>query len=324
MITVYNYSGEGCMEQLKLSLYAKSIKKRILHYLGKSLDKEFLDQKISSFNGLGIERHPRNHQVIVSLTSFPARIKEVKYTIYSLLQQEYKPDRVILWLGEEKFPHREKDLPDDLLKLKGNGLSISFVKDLKSFKKLIPALQSDVSCSIVTVDDDIYYPKYMLKKLMKEHRENPDCIIAYRAHRIQLDEKGIRPYSRWKFSTSNRIQTPSYLNFFTGVGGVLYNKELLYKDVLREDLFMQCCPYADDVWFNAMALLQGTKTKIVKGGAYPLRYINPEEQDKGINTLSAYNNRQGGNDLQIQAVLKLYPEILSKLKNDVLSSNRDR
>lgn len=55
-----------------------------------------------------------------------------------------------------------------------------------------------------------------------------------------------------------------------------------------------------------------------------MRYINPEEQDKGINTLSSYNNRQGGNDLQIQAVLKLYPEILSKLKNDVLSNDRDR
>lgn len=312
------------MEKLRASSYARFIKKRILHYLGKSLDKEFLDRKISSFSGLGIEKHPESHQVIVSLTSFPARIKEVKYTIYSLLQQEYKPDRVILWLGEEKFPRREEDLPNDLLQLKKNGLSIRFVKDLKSFTKLIPALQLGIGCSIVTVDDDIYYPKYMLKKLMKEHQKNPDCIIAYRAHRIQLDEKGIRSYSKWKLSTSNRIKIPSYLNFFTGVGGVLYNKDLLYKDILREDLYMECCPRADDVWFNAMAVLQGTKTKIVKGGAYPLRYINPEEQDKGINTLSSYNNRQGGNDLQIQAVLKLYPEILSKLKNDVLSSDRDR
>lgn len=282
-----------------------------------------MNRKISSFNDLGIEKHSEN-QVIVSLTSFPARIQEVKYTIYSLLQQEYKPDRVILWLGEEKFPHREGDLPEDLLKLKENGLSISFVKDLKSFTKLIPALQSGISCLIVTVDDDIYYPKYMLKKLMKEHRKNPNCIIAYRAHRIQLDEKGIQSYSKWKFSTSNRIKIPSYLNFFTGVGGVLYNKDSLYKDVLREDLYMKCCSHADDVWFNAMAVLQGTKTKIVRGGAYPLRYINPEEQDKGINTLSSYNNRQGGNDLQIQAVLKLYPEILFKLKNDVLSENKAR
>ncbi len=302
----------------KAYTYVNFIKKRILHHLGKSLDKEFLDRKISSFQGLGIEQHPNCERVIISLTSFPARIHEVKYAIYSLLQQSYKPDRIILWLGKEEFPHREADLPDDLIKLKDNGLSINFVKDLKSFKKLIPALQADSNFLIVTVDDDIYYPKYMLKKLMQEHKKKPGCIIAYRAHRIQLNKAGIRPYSKWKFSTKNRINTPSYLNFFTGVGGVLYDRKLLYKDILNENLFMKYCPRADDVWFNAMAVLQGTKTKIVKGGAYPLRYINPEEQDKGINTLSSYNNREGGNDLQIRAVLQHYPEILSKLQNDDL------
>ena len=84
---------------------------------------------------------------------------------------------------------------------------------------------------------------------------------------------------------------------------------------------MQYCPRADDVWFNAMAVLQGTKTKIVKGGAYPLRYVNPENEEEGINTLSSYNNGQGGNDLQIQAVLKHYPAILPILLNDELSEN---
>lgn len=300
---------------------AKFIKTRFFTHSQKPLNKHKLDCEIASFHGLGIEAHPAGNQVMISVTSFPARIHEVKYTIYSLLKQTYKPDQVVLWLGEDQFPNREADLPADLLKLKENGLTISFVKDLKSFKKLIPALQTGISFLIVTVDDDIYYPKFLLKKLMHEHYAHPDCIIAYRAHRIRFEGGQIRPYTQWEFATKDRIHTPSYLNFFTGVGGVLYDAKLLYKDILREDLFMRYCPRADDVWFNAMAVLQGTKTKIVKGGAYPLQYVNPENEEEGINTLSSYNNGQGGNDLQIQAVLKLYPEILPKLLNDELSEN---
>ena len=300
---------------------AKFVKKQFLTHPVKPLDKQKLNYEIASFHGLGIETHPAGEQVMISVTSFPARIHEVKYTIYSLLKQTYKPDRVVLWLGEDQFPNQEADLPADLLKLKENGLTISFVKDLKSFKKLIPALQSGISFLIVTVDDDIYYPKFLLKKLIQEHHAHPDCIIAYRAHRIRFEGKQIRPYAQWEFATNDRTHTPSYLNFFTGVGGVLYDAKLLYKDILREDLFMKYCPRADDVWFNAMAVLQGTKTKIVKGGAYPLQYVNPENEEEGINTLSSYNNGQGENDLQIQAVLKHYPAILPILLNDELSEN---
>lgn len=113
---------------------AKFVKKQFLTHPVKPLDKQKLNYEIASFHGLGIETHPAGEQVMISVTSFPARIHEVKYTIYSLLKQTYKPDRVVLWLGEDQFPNQEADLPADLLKLKENGLTISFVKDLKSFK----------------------------------------------------------------------------------------------------------------------------------------------------------------------------------------------
>lgn len=298
---------------------AKFILNKIINRPPRPLNKERLDRRIQDFKESGIEIHSEGEQVVISMTSFPARIKEVKYAIYSLLHQTYKPDQLVLWLGKEQFPHREADLPSDLLKLRENGLTIRFVKDLKSFKKLIPALQKYANYLIVTVDDDIYYPTYMLKKLMAEHRRHPDCIIAYRAHRIRFNNNQLSPYSTWDFETKKQNKIPSYLNFFTSGGGVLYKPDLLYKDIIRDDIFMKYCSKADDVWFNAMAVLQGTKTKIIKGGAFPLRYINPENEINGINTLSSYNNGQGGNDLQIQAILELYPDILPKLLNDELS-----
>lgn len=296
---------------------AKFVKQIIFNQSVKPLNKAKLDQKIRGMMGQGIEQHAGGESVMISLTSFPARIEDVKYTIYSLFQQTYKPDKIVLWLGEEQFPHKKNDLPEDLLKMTDKGLTISFVKDIKSFKKLIPALQSDIRYLIITVDDDIYYPPKFVEKLMREHREHSDCIVAYRAHRIIFADGRVAPYSAWEKGVHDKIAKPSFLNFFTGVGGVLYDAKLLYKDILREDLFMKLCPKADDVWFNAMTALQGTKTKIVKGGPFPLRYVNPEKEIAGDNTLSSYNINHGGNDRQIKAVLEYYPELMIILKNEL-------
>ena len=57
-------------------------------------------------------------ELIVSLTSYPARIDTVNQTIETLLNQSLCPDKVILWLAPEKFPNREADLPQQLLDLR--------------------------------------------------------------------------------------------------------------------------------------------------------------------------------------------------------------
>ena len=52
--------------------------------------------------------HPRQsgEEVIVSLTTFPARISTVWITIETIFRQEVMPDRIVLWLAKEQFPFR--------------------------------------------------------------------------------------------------------------------------------------------------------------------------------------------------------------------------
>ena len=49
----------------------------------------------------GVTTEKRDTRLIVSLTSFPARIKTVHQTINTLLRQTVKPDHIILWLSED-------------------------------------------------------------------------------------------------------------------------------------------------------------------------------------------------------------------------------
>lgn len=277
------------------------------------INKRKVSQEIKNNNNWGLNAEQRTPQLIVSLTSFPQRMKDIHFCLHSLLCQNLKPDKIILWLGEEEFPNKEKDIPKSVLNLKKRGLSIQWCKDIKSYKKLIPALKKYPKDIIVTADDDIFYPNDWLEKLYNAYLDDPDCIYSHRAHQITFDDNNIKPYSAWIKCISSPDK--SFLNFSTGSGGILYPPNSLFDDVANESLFMKLTPMADDIWFWAMAVLNDKKNKIVDNNYSQLTYINPE-RELGLNgeiTLYKINGINGKNDIQIQNITNYYPSLKEKL-----------
>ena len=82
------------------------------------------------------------HKIIISLTSYPARIHLVYKVIKSLMNQQEKADEIILWLSILEFPNQTDDLPENLRCMIGeNGFHIEWVKEnIKSHKKYFYAL----------------------------------------------------------------------------------------------------------------------------------------------------------------------------------------
>ena len=75
-------------------------------------------------------------KMIVSFTSFPARIHVVYKTLSSIYEQTMLPDKVILWLAKPQFPNLDADLPESLLAYKKLGLEIRWVdEDIRPHKK---------------------------------------------------------------------------------------------------------------------------------------------------------------------------------------------
>ena len=182
--------------------------------------------------------------------------------------------------------------------------------------RLIPTLKEYPNALIVTADDDIFYPQDWLKKLYNEYEQNKNCIICHRAHRIKIENKKILPYKTWDKEII--VNNPSFHNFLTGVGGVLYAPNMFYKEFLNDKLFMELTPQNDDIWFWAMAVLNDTKIKIVDDPINILTYINPE-REIGFNndiTLTSSNVQQSQNDIQLNKVLTYYPQIMEKLLNE--------
>lgn len=253
---------------------------------------------------------------IISLTTFPARINTVHHVVRTLLSQTVPADMVVLWLAPEQFPNREADLPQNLLELVANGLSVEWCPDIKSYKKLVPALQKFPNDNIITVDDDVLYPANMLAELIKTHNKYPDDICAHRVRKINIHNNDVLPYKTWRLSEVRGLLNThfraSYDILPNGCGGILYPARSLDSDVLKSDLFMELCRHQDDVWFWAMAVKNNRKIVPTRHG-YNLRARTMQEvQDVGL-WRSINSGLDDPNNIAMNNILNKYPEIKTKL-----------
>jgi hypothetical protein len=268
----------------------------------KQIDRFFtnFDSSLLFFN-----KKPQINNLILSFTSFPARIKYVKYTLFSILQQSLRPEKIILWLSKEEFPQGEKGIPDILQRFYPFNFEIRFINEnYRSYKKLFYALKEYPDSTIVSFDDDIFYKKNWLALLYNNHLLYPKDIVAHRTHNISFNNKRIDFYKNWGRGKSEA----SFLNFSTGAGGILYPPQSLFKDALNHELFLKLCPAADDIWFYVMALLKKTKIRKVKNGynkAYDFDYIY-DPKYKNIPKLTDTNIAGDQNDIQLKNALEYY------------------
>jgi|WetSurMetagenome_2_1015567.scaffolds.fasta_scaffold84547_2 hypothetical protein len=243
-----------------------------------------------------VKPHGLSSPLIVSLTSYPARFSKLPLTLKSLLTQSVASDRVILWIANQD----KNALTPAILRLQKSGLEIAYCDDLRSYKKIIPTLRDFPDHFIATADDDVYYWPSWLEELVSGYQQNAKNVIFHRGHRILLGKDGLPlPYAMWEKATQRKDTSP--LNFQVGIGGVLYPPNVFHADVLNVEAFTKLCPLADDIWLYWMMRLNGSMARC----ASTPRYIQTWKNTQHI-SLYRYNLLSGGNDLQIQAMIKAY------------------
>lgn len=200
----------------------------------------------------------QEERVVVSLTSYPARIKKVVLCVNSLLRQTYRADCVVLYLSKKQFPNGIRDLPKALIKLTFYGLTINFVdEDYRSYKKFFYAAKGFNNCVIVTADDDALYPEDWLERLIETHKKNRDCVVCYRAHLITFNKMKVsNGYNDWQ-GLSADILGPNMQLCPIGVGGVLYPTGFFSPNVCDIEKIRLLCPTTDDLWLKAMGVING-------------------------------------------------------------------
>lgn len=255
----------------------------------------------------GLTEKKRDQKVIVSFTSFPKRINTVWITVETLMQQTVKADEIILWLAESQFPSID-DVPMNLRRLQACGLTIRFCKDLRSHKKYFYVMQEHPDDLIILVDDDTFYPKDMIEKLLQLHKDNPEDIVCMTPQIISPAFDSLP--SEWRNPKPNeKIQHSYYAQPYSGQG-TLYPPHVIPDEAFQEDLVMELCPYADDLWLKFMSLTTGTRTTAI----YPFRSIPVTIYGTGESSLWYINGQDGQNDKQWERIMDHSPEEFVKFK----------
>ena len=120
-----------------------------------------------------IEKHIDREPLIVSLTTWKARIRNIPAVLDSIFSQTLPPDKLVLNLATNEI------VPDDIQAyLDSHKVEVNRVPDTKVYKKLIPTLKQYPEACIVNIDDDWIYPSGMLEEFVRIHRQDPNHPIS--------------------------------------------------------------------------------------------------------------------------------------------------
>lgn len=234
------------------------------------------------------------NKLLVSLTSYPARINDVWKVIECIKKQTVLPEKIILWLSNDQFKDRTS-IPANILRQEDGLFEVRLVEgDIRSHKKYYYAFQLFPDWTTITCDDDVFYDSNMIKRLVDTSRLYPGCVVANHSVEILFGKNGdALSYHNWGTTekpglSKNRCQI--------GIGGVLYPPHLLDEMVLDKEVFMNAAPYADDLWLNAMARLNRVPVVQTSKWFLPLPVVG------NSTSLSDINNGENKNDVQLTSI----------------------
>lgn len=240
-------------------------------------------------------------QVIISITTFPDRMKTLPLVLESLFRQTISPDRIILWLADSQFSDKKK-VSSYLSKYICLGLEVKYCEDLRSHKKYFYTMKYYPDSLVVTFDDDIFAPEYMLERLLTTHNKYPNCIVTQRAHKFRFGDDGKMLSYKKVIYLARGCQSPSLNYCITGGFGCLYPPYSLSPHVFDLDILKEKCLFADDIWLTCMAYMHGTKV-VLTGMDNPEIIDVLHNKRNGLALENVINNR---NDFQLIEVTKYF------------------
>ena len=239
-------------------------------------------------------------QIIVSLTSYPKRFPMIEMCLKSLCLQSVKPNRIILWLGNDTSKKEVYSLRERYSKY---GIEVRWddEKNLRSHKKYFYAMQEFPDDIIITADDDLIYPNDWIQSLLESYKQNPQCISARRVHQITWRQDG-SPESYLKWEGEVRVDKPAHNLMATTGAGALFPPRCFGKECFNINLFMRDAQTADDIWLKAMAIVNDRKVVWAKNKMPMPTTIDLHQENK----LEKVNCEGGGNDVIFRQLCKYY------------------
>lgn len=165
-------------------------------------------------------------RLIVSFTTTPTRIKSIEPMINSILNQSRQPDMFIINLPTKYLKDKTELIIPDFIK-NNDKIIVNRCQDVGPATKLLGILYSKIHFNnndyIITVDDDIFYQKNLLKYYQNYILLKPNSVFGLQGFNLN---NGIINYTNKKIKFNQ-------VDVLEGFGSICYPYKFLKKDILN-------------------------------------------------------------------------------------------
>ncbi|KAG4102883.1 nucleotide-diphospho-sugar transferase [Neocallimastix lanati (nom. inval.)] len=268
-----------------------------------------------------LNSYKNQEKLIISLTSYPARIKFVKLVLESLVNQfiPFSVYHIVLVLAIPEFPNKENDLPVDLMNFIHKYPDLIeilwYEKNIISHKKLIPTLNKYPNNPILICDDDIIRKPWWIKMFLEDHLKYPNDIIFGASKQYLTPELKWESYKYLYIKTkAGRLNAVKNIIVNTGkpmngFGGTLYPKNTFTdKRFFNENLFMKLSPTSDESWQWCFNIIEN---KTLRQSSKIYDYTKDIIKDSQVTSLYKVNDKKY--DLILKNIINEFPDLKKKL-----------
>ena len=234
---------------------------------------------------LSANRPLDNRRVIVSLSTVPDRINNLRPTIRSLLKQTRPPDEIVLAIPE--FSVRERRpyvVPKYLLRLPRIRV-LHCPEDWGPATKFIGVIQDELAAArentlIMVVDDDRLYPRDALETYLYYNEQLPDAALCFRGAAMpsSLD------WDDAKMILARDLRGPQPVAVITGCGSYLIQPRFFDGSLWDYSGAPPIAFYIDDIWISAWLSRRGVKRYVVPASAM-MRSVRRQRRTVSLNKI---------------------------------------
>src|SRR5437764_3474713 len=209
-----------------------------------------------------------NRRVIVSLSTVPDRISNLRPTIRSLLKQTRPPDEIVLAIPE--FSVRERRhyvLPKYISRLPRVRI-LRTRQDWGPATKFIAAIQDELAAGrqntlIMVVDDDRLYPRDALETYLCYIEQLPNAALCFRGAAMPstLD------WDDAKMIRASELREPRPVAVISGCGSYLIQPRFFDESLWNYSVAPQVAFVIDDIWISGWLSRRGVKRYVVPASA---------------------------------------------------------
>jgi len=234
---------------------------------------------------LAANRTLDNRRVIVSLSTVPDRINNLKPTIRSLLKQTRPPDEIVLAIPEFSVREQRPYVVPKYLSRLPRVRVLHCAEDWGPATKFIGAIQDELAAGrenslIMVVDDDRLYPRDALETYLYYSEQLPNAALCFRGAAMPstLD------WDDAKMIRASELREPRPVAVITGCGSYLIQPRFFDESLWNYSAAPQVAFDIDDIWISGWLSRRGVKRYVVPASAM-MRSVSRQRRTVSLNKI---------------------------------------